>query len=93
MTSSNATSEVISVLIADSNRMQSQLLRSALRRHPGFNIHPCPMETSAILRAIAEYRSRVALLALDSPTNSASAGNDAARFSPLPSSNSESLAH
>lgn len=66
MTSSNATSEVISVLIADSNRMQSQLLISALRRHPEFKTHTCSMETASILQAVAENTPRVALLALGS---------------------------
>src|SRR5580765_2315100 len=36
MTSSDATSDAIPILIADSNRMQSQLLISALRRHSEF---------------------------------------------------------
>ena len=72
MNSPNATSEVISVLIADSNRMQSQLLASALRRHPEFVIHACALETASILRAVVEHPPRVALLALDSPANSSS---------------------
>ena len=69
MTSSDATSDATRILIADSNRMQSQLLVSALRRHPEFEIHPCAMDTVAILRAIAESYPQVALLSLNSLTN------------------------
>ena len=36
---SAATSEAIGVLIADSNRMQAQLLTSALRRHPELHVN------------------------------------------------------
>jgi len=66
MTSSDATSAVIRVLIADSNRMQSQLLMSALRRHPEFEIHSCAMDTGSILQAVTECHPRVTLLSLSS---------------------------
>src|SRR5579863_1804948 len=62
MSSSAATSESIRVLIADSNRMQSQLLIGALRRHPEFQITACEMETVSILRSVTERYPRVALL-------------------------------
>jgi len=66
MTSSSAaTSHSIDVLIADSNRMQSQLLISALRRRPEFNVAACQMETAFILRAIAQKTPRIVLLSMN----------------------------
>ena len=50
--SSVATSNSIGVLIADSNRMQAQLLTSALRRHSEFQVTTCPMDTLSIFQAI-----------------------------------------
>ncbi len=67
--SSAATSAVIGVLIADSNRMQAQLLASALRRHPEFDIVTCPMDTLSILRAVSAKLPRIVVLALDTPAN------------------------
>jgi len=67
--SSPATSATIGVLIADSNRMQSQLLISALRRHLEFDIAACPMETASILQSVAEKAPHVALLSLSSLAN------------------------
>jgi DNA-binding NarL/FixJ family response regulator len=66
---SAATSDVLSVLIADSNRMQSQLLASALRRRPEFRITVCRMDTGSILQAVASKAPRVALLSLNSSEN------------------------
>ena len=66
MGSSTATSEGIRVLIADSNRMQSQLLISALRRHAEFHISACEMETVSILRSVTEKYPHVALLSISS---------------------------
>ncbi|HYM77013.1 MAG TPA: response regulator transcription factor [Candidatus Dormibacteraeota bacterium] len=63
--SSAATSDVVGVLVADSSRMQSQLLISALRRHPEFRIAACRMDTASILRAVIEKPPRVALLSLN----------------------------
>ena len=60
-------SGAISVLVADSNRMQAQLLSSALRRHPEFHITTCAMETVAILQAVAARPPSVALLSLTPP--------------------------
>jgi DNA-binding NarL/FixJ family response regulator len=68
-----AASDVIRLLIADSNRMQSQLLSSALRRHPEFHIVTCPMEVPSILQAFASKPPRVVLLALNSLANAADA--------------------
>jgi DNA-binding NarL/FixJ family response regulator len=65
MTSSRATTSYpIDVLVADSNRMQSQLLISALRRRPEFNIAACQMETVSMLRAIAQKTPRILLLSM-----------------------------
>jgi DNA-binding NarL/FixJ family response regulator len=61
---SAATSHALGVLIADSNRMQAQLLTSALRRHAEFRISTCEMETIAIHQAVASKPPRVALLSL-----------------------------
>jgi len=62
-----ATSESIGVLIADSNRMQVQLLTSALRRHSEFRVATCDMDSFSILQASATHLPRVALLTLGSP--------------------------
>jgi DNA-binding NarL/FixJ family response regulator len=67
--SSAATSNTIGVLIADSNRMQAQLLTSALRRHPEFHITTCPMDTLSILQAITLKPPRIALLSLNTLAN------------------------
>lgn len=47
--SSADAADVMNVLIADSNRMQAQLLASALRRHSEFRINSCQMDTVPIL--------------------------------------------
>jgi DNA-binding NarL/FixJ family response regulator len=57
--------DVIPVLIADSNRMQAQLLTSALRRHSEFHIAHCAMNSVALLNAVALKHPRVALLSLN----------------------------
>jgi DNA-binding NarL/FixJ family response regulator len=66
MSLSAATSEDVAVLIADSNRMQAQLLTSALRRHPDFRVNHCLMDTASILQAVTSNPPRVALLSLSS---------------------------
>jgi DNA-binding NarL/FixJ family response regulator len=66
---SAATSDAIHVLIADSNRMQAQLLTSALRRRPEFRIATCRMESASILQAANSKLPRVALLSLNPPGN------------------------
>ncbi|HXJ91070.1 MAG TPA: response regulator transcription factor [Candidatus Binatia bacterium] len=66
MTSSSAaTSRSIDVLIADSNRMQSQLLISALRRRPEFSVAACQMETVSIHRAVAQKNPAIVLLSVN----------------------------
>ena len=66
---SAAASGAITVLVADSNRMQVQLLGSALRRHPEFRVTTCAMDTVAILQAVASKAPRVALLSLSPPAS------------------------
>jgi DNA-binding NarL/FixJ family response regulator len=60
-----AASNSVGVLVIDSNRMQSQLLATALRRRPEFDVASCPMEAVAILQSVASLLPRVALLALN----------------------------
>lgn len=59
-----ASSGPIAVLIADSSRMQSQLLTSALRRRSEFSVASCDMEAVSIVRAVGAKRPSVALLSL-----------------------------
>lgn len=66
---SAATSDATGVLIADSNRMQAQLLAGALRRHPEFRINTCKMDAPAISQAMSTKRPQVALLSFGPPTN------------------------
>jgi len=65
--SSAASSDAIGVLIADSNRMQAQLLTSALRRHSEFHIVTCPMDTVSILEAVSTRLPGIAVLSLNAP--------------------------
>jgi len=69
--SSAATSDAIGVLVADSNRMQSQLLTSALRRRPEFHITTCQMDTISILQAVTSKPPRVAILSLNALSDAA----------------------
>lgn len=70
MRSSSAdTSDAINVLVADSNRMQAQLLTSALRRHPEFRISTCRVDTVSILQAVTSRLPSIALLSLSAPAD------------------------
>jgi DNA-binding NarL/FixJ family response regulator len=71
---SAATSDAIGVLIADSNRMQAQLLAGALRRRPEFRITMCRMDAAAIVQAASAKRPHVALLSFGPPTVVSEAG-------------------
>ncbi len=62
MPSSSQVICAIDVLIADSNRMQAQLLISALRRRPEFHVASCLLDTASIQRAVAHTVPRIALL-------------------------------
>jgi DNA-binding NarL/FixJ family response regulator len=78
--SSAATSDAIGVLIADSNRMQAQLLTTGLRRHSEFHITTCAMETVSILQAVSTELPRIALLSLNAPANVAETVTTLRRF-------------
>ena len=66
MTSSPAAAPAaIAVLIADSNRMQAQLLTSALRRRSEFHISTCPIDIASILHAVASTPAKVVVLSLN----------------------------
>lgn len=67
MISSRTLSFPIDILIADSSRMQSQLLISALRRRPEFNVAACQMETASMLRAVAQKVPQILLLSMTTP--------------------------
>ena len=54
--------DAICVLVADSSRMQAQLLTSALRRRAEFRVTTCAMDMSSLLHAAASKTPRVALL-------------------------------
>jgi DNA-binding NarL/FixJ family response regulator len=55
----------IAVLIADSNRMQAQLLTSALRRRSEFRISTCAVDIGSILQAVASAPVNVVVLSLN----------------------------
>jgi DNA-binding NarL/FixJ family response regulator len=66
MSSTFATaSDAIGVLVADSHKMQSQLLVSALRRRPEFQVISCPMDMDLVLKAITASEIKVALMITD----------------------------
>ena len=64
-----AASDAINVLVADSNRMQAQLLTSALRRRSEFHVATCPMDTVSILQAVTAKLPHIALLSLSLPAS------------------------
>lgn len=66
MTPPAANAKTIGVLIADSNRMQAQLLTHALRRHSEFQVATCKVEGLAILQAVTVKPPRVAVLSMNS---------------------------
>ena len=67
--SSARASNSIGVLIADSSRMQAQLLTSALRRHSEFQVAICSMDTLSIFQAITLKPPQIAVLSLNRPAN------------------------
>jgi len=68
-----ATSKAIGVLIADCNRMQAQLLATALRRRPEMQIACCSLELATLLESVSAQLPRVALLSLNSSSNDSEA--------------------
>lgn len=69
MSPSAATPDVIDVLVAESNRMQAQLLTTALRRHGGFRIGTCQLDSISIVQAVISRLPGVALLSLSPPAD------------------------
>jgi DNA-binding NarL/FixJ family response regulator len=67
-----AASSAIPVLIADSNRMQAQLLTGALRRRSEFRIATCPLDAAAILQAMDAALAEVVVLSLNRSSSVAS---------------------
>lgn len=66
MSSSSAVaSSAIAVLIADSNRMQAQLLTSALRRRSEFRVSTCQVDIASILHAVNSTPAKVFVLSLN----------------------------
>ena len=63
--SSAAVPSAIAVLIADSNRMQAQLLTSALRRRSEFRISTCEVDIASILQAVTSTPAKVVVLSLN----------------------------
>jgi DNA-binding NarL/FixJ family response regulator len=68
-----AASQPIGVLVADSNRMQAQLLTSALRRRSEFRVTTCPLDSSLILQSANSRPLGIVLLNMNAPTNAAEA--------------------
>ena len=64
-----AASQPIGVLVADSNRMQAQLLTSALRRHSEFRVTTCALDSALILQSANSRPPGVVLLSLNASTN------------------------
>lgn len=75
-----STSKTIGVLIADSNRMQAQLLTNALRRRSEFHIATCKVDSLAILQAVTVKAPRVAVLSMNSATSVAETVSTLRRF-------------
>jgi len=63
--------EVLRVLVADSNRMQSQLLVNALRRRREFDVLFTELEIDVVLSAIESAHVDVVILDLDHPRDGA----------------------
>jgi len=64
---SGARDQFISVLLIDSNQTQSQVLSSALRRRPDFEVSCCPADLSLCLAALESSPADVALLSDGTP--------------------------
>jgi DNA-binding NarL/FixJ family response regulator len=67
--SSTGMPSTIPVLIADSNRMQAQLLTSALRRRSEFHISTCRVDIASILQAVTSTPAKVVVLSLNHSVN------------------------
>jgi len=60
-----ATRGTIDVLLADSSPLQLQLLTSALRRRPEFNLHSCPLDAQSIFACLKDLSAHVLVLAMN----------------------------
>jgi DNA-binding NarL/FixJ family response regulator len=80
MTAPAVPSKTIGVLIADSNRMQSQLLTNALRRRSEFHISACKVDSLAILQAVTVKPPRVVVLSMNSAISAAETVSTLRRF-------------
>jgi DNA-binding NarL/FixJ family response regulator len=60
-----AASGAVGVLIADSNRMQAQLLTSALRRRSEFRVFTCGVDISSILQSVTSVPVKVVVLSMN----------------------------
>jgi DNA-binding NarL/FixJ family response regulator len=80
MTAPSATSSAINVLIADSNRMQAQLLTNALRRRPEFHIATCKVDSLSILQAVTLKPPRVVVLSVNPAIGAAETVTTLRRF-------------
>jgi DNA-binding NarL/FixJ family response regulator len=70
MSSSTLVASVaIPVLVADSNRMQAQLLTGALRRRPEFRVFTCAIDIASVLQAMVSNPAKVILLTLNHSVN------------------------
>jgi DNA-binding NarL/FixJ family response regulator len=63
----SSTTQPIGILVADSNQTQRQLLVSALRRRPEFDLAHVPLDGDAILEMLATGRFRVLIANLAHP--------------------------
>ncbi|MGH9540233.1 MAG: hypothetical protein ACRD3H_20070, partial [Terriglobales bacterium] len=61
-TTCSSVSSPIGVLVADSNQMQCQLLVSALRRRPEFQVTSCILDPDAMLNIVESLPVQVAIL-------------------------------
>jgi DNA-binding NarL/FixJ family response regulator len=59
----------IRVLVADSNQMECQLLVSALRQRPEFDVICCAADIDAILHGIMSFSPQIAIINTDQPRN------------------------
>ena len=57
----------IRVLVADSNQMECQLLVSALRQRPEFDVICCAADIDAIFQAIMAFPAQIAIINIDRP--------------------------
>ena len=62
MRAAQPTESVISVLVADENRMGCQLLASSLQRNSNFRVVGCAVSMVEVLQALKESEAQVAVI-------------------------------